>query len=161
MTTNREYHDVSKRRRPIHRALFIIGAGVFGILAAVVFALAFGYFVMLLWNWLMPELFHLSRITYWQAFGIVVLAKLIFGAMGKGIHHRDKNRYYDKHHWRYWKDWDSHEEEWGTRDRWSRWRHYRDFWRDEGKEAFERYVEKKESEKREKGKGEFDEKDFQ
>jgi len=51
-------------------------------LADTAFALAFGWFVMLLWNWLMPAIFGLGAITYWQAFGLVVLAKLIFGAVG-------------------------------------------------------------------------------
>lgn len=35
--------------------------------------------VMLLWNWLMPVLFGLSVITFWQALGILILSKIIFG----------------------------------------------------------------------------------
>lgn len=35
--------------------------------------------VMLLWNWLMPLLFDLSIITFWQALGILVLSKILFG----------------------------------------------------------------------------------
>jgi len=35
--------------------------------------------VMLLWNWLMPILFGLSIITFWQALGILVLSKILFG----------------------------------------------------------------------------------
>jgi hypothetical protein len=38
-----------------------------GIILAVAMAFLFGYFVMLLWNWLMPVLFGLKIITYWQA----------------------------------------------------------------------------------------------
>lgn len=35
--------------------------------------------MMLLWNWLMPEIFGLTEITFWQAMGLLLLAKLIFG----------------------------------------------------------------------------------
>lgn len=34
--------------------------------------------VMLLWNWLMPELFKLTRITYWQALGLEMLCSYLF-----------------------------------------------------------------------------------
>ncbi|MBK9190473.1 MAG: hypothetical protein IPM77_02660 [Crocinitomicaceae bacterium] len=36
--------------------------------------------VMYLWNWLMPEIFGLTTITFWQALGILVLSKILFGA---------------------------------------------------------------------------------
>jgi len=55
-----------------------IGIGI----ACVAGAFLLGYVVMLLWNWLMPELFGLATITYWQAFGILVLAKILFGGFG-------------------------------------------------------------------------------
>lgn len=34
---------------------------------------------MLLWNWLMPLLFHLSVISFWQALGLLALSKILFG----------------------------------------------------------------------------------
>jgi hypothetical protein len=37
-----------------------------------------GYPVMLLWNWLMPQLFGLSEITFWQAIGLNVLCTILF-----------------------------------------------------------------------------------
>jgi hypothetical protein len=43
------------------------------------------YIVMLLWNALIPDIFHLGVITYWQAVGILVLSKILFG-FGKGGH---------------------------------------------------------------------------
>ncbi|MDR2885610.1 MAG: hypothetical protein LBU95_02365 [Rikenellaceae bacterium] len=42
--------------------------------------------VMLLWNWLMPAIFALTAITYWQALGLMVLARLLFGGMRHGGH---------------------------------------------------------------------------
>lgn len=40
--------------------------------------------VMLLWNWLMPDLFTLPEITFWQAAGLFLLSKILFGLGGKG-----------------------------------------------------------------------------
>lgn len=58
-----------------------IGIGI----ACVVGVFLLGYVVMSLWNWLMPELFGLATITYWKAFGILVLAKILFGGFrGRG-----------------------------------------------------------------------------
>jgi hypothetical protein len=45
----------------------------------IVFAALFGWVVMWLWNWLMPALFGLKTITYWQAWGLVVLGRILFG----------------------------------------------------------------------------------
>lgn len=36
--------------------------------------------VMWLWNWLMPIIFELPKITIWQAIGLSFLARLLFGA---------------------------------------------------------------------------------
>lgn len=48
----------------------------FGI--ALVVILFLGLPTMILWNWLMPELFGLKEINFWQAIGIQILAYLIF-----------------------------------------------------------------------------------
>ena len=48
-----------------------------GIIALV--ALILGLPVMLLWNWLMPTLFGLPLITFWQAIGINFLSSILFG----------------------------------------------------------------------------------
>lgn len=41
----------------------------------------FSWCGMLLWNAIMPEIFGLGTITFWQAFGIRVLATLLFTPM--------------------------------------------------------------------------------
>ena len=41
-----------------------------------------GEVVMLLWNWLLPSLFGWPRITFWQAFGILALSRILFGGCG-------------------------------------------------------------------------------
>ena len=42
-----------------------------------------GLAVMELWNWLIPELFNGNMINYWQALGLLALARLLTG-FGKG-----------------------------------------------------------------------------
>lgn len=39
---------------------------------------------MLLWNALLPAIFGMVTITYWQALGLLVLGRLLFGGFGKG-----------------------------------------------------------------------------
>lgn len=62
---------------------------VFPIGGAAMFAL-FGLVVMKLWNWLMPAIFGLTAITFWQAIGLFVLARLLFSGFngGKGRHNK-------------------------------------------------------------------------
>jgi len=38
-----------------------------------------GFVVMSLWNWLMPSLFGWSMISFWQALGLLVLCRILFG----------------------------------------------------------------------------------
>ena len=35
--------------------------------------------VMILWNWLVPTLFGLPAISVWQALGLLILSKILFG----------------------------------------------------------------------------------
>jgi hypothetical protein len=48
------------------------------VFAIIVFA-GFTPAVQHLWNWLMPAIFGLHMITYWQAFGLISLSWLLFG----------------------------------------------------------------------------------
>ena len=51
---------------------------------ALLFVALFGLIVMALWNWLMPALFGLKLITFWQAIGLVILSKILFGGFRGG-----------------------------------------------------------------------------
>ena len=52
---------------------------VLGIIALLcLVCLLLGLPLMLLWNWLMPIVFNLPTITFWQAVGINVLASILF-----------------------------------------------------------------------------------
>jgi len=65
---------------------------------ALLFAALFGIVVMALWNWLMPALFGWKVLGYWQALGLVILCRILFGgrgSMGHGgrLRHRMKERW--------------------------------------------------------------------
>ena len=125
------------------KAMHIIGMVFMGLTFAVLFALVFGLLVMWLWNWLMPVIFGsgVAEIEYWQAFGLVILSKLLFGGFGHRSHDRwrkDRRHYHDTNGSCYPPSSD--------RMHIRKWRHYRDFWRDEGKAAYDDYINRLEKE---------------
>jgi hypothetical protein len=129
------------------KALRIVGLTIAGIGFAVFFALVFGLVVKILWNWLMPAIFGLGEITFWQAFGIVLLAKLLFGA-GHGPSHRDPHERFGSHFQDRFKRFVGSEEaaegDAPVPGNGRKWRHFREYWKDEGQAAFESYVRKME-----------------
>lgn len=46
-----------------------------------------GWLFMLLWNCLIPGIFGLKVLGYWEALGLLVLARIIFGGRGGWGHH--------------------------------------------------------------------------
>ena len=54
------------------------------IVGLIVFMTIGGVVVMLLWNWLAPLMFGLATITFWQALGLLVLCRILFGGFGCG-----------------------------------------------------------------------------
>ena len=67
-------------RTSLHRnrkKFILIPFGIAALLALV------SYVVMQLWNNLLPEILHVNPISYWQAMGIFILSKILFG-FGKG-----------------------------------------------------------------------------
>ncbi len=58
---------------------------------------ALGWLVMALWNWLLPALFGgVREIGYFQALGVLVLSKILFGGLrGHGCHGR-----WHRHGWK-------------------------------------------------------------
>ncbi len=114
------------------------------VLGGILFLLA-NYLLMHLWNWLMPDLFGVGTVTYWQALGLFILAKLLFGFGGGGkskggSSHKKKVKSSNKcTSWR--RDFDE-------------WKHYDQFWKEEGEQAFKTYVEKIKNENHDKSKEE-------
>jgi hypothetical protein len=75
----------------IKRAIFFpiaIAAGIF----------IFGWVVMQLWNGILPAVLGVHIITFWQALGILVLSKILFGGF-HGCHCRPRS-----HHGSPWSD---------------------------------------------------------
>lgn len=56
----------------------VLGAVMLVVLMALVLALVAGFFTMLLWNWLVPSIFHLRPITYWEGWGLCALGSFLF-----------------------------------------------------------------------------------
>lgn len=46
------------------------------------FVAAGGFMVRQLWNWLLPPLFGWHVVTFWQALGLLVLCRILFGGLG-------------------------------------------------------------------------------
>jgi len=57
-----------------------VGIG-FGILGLGFIALL-GLVTMALWNWLMPVIFNLPQIDYWQTWGLLILSFILFKSWG-------------------------------------------------------------------------------
>ncbi len=66
--------------------------------------LIFGTLVMYLWNAFMPDIFSgLKPITFWQAVGLTVLAKILFGSFSRGCGRRcrgGRHSYYWSQKWK-------------------------------------------------------------
>jgi hypothetical protein len=129
------------------KTLRIVGLALLGVVVAVLLAFLFGLVVKALWNWLMPGLFGLKAITYWQALGIVLLAKILFGGAGRSRRdYRDRSE--GRRGRRFWK-WtcgeDVPDEAVTPPGNGKRWRHFRQYWQEEGRAAFEAYLHKMEA----------------
>ncbi len=127
------------------KALYIVGHVLVGLIFAVAFAIVFAVLVKLIWNGLMPAIFGLTEITYWQAFGIIILAKLLFG--GFGARHRDHWSKSKREHFPWTKPADESNEERPPRRYDRNWKTYTHYWREEGKAAFDAYMDRVQNQK--------------
>jgi len=122
----------------------IAGIIIFGAIAISGLAILFGYIVMWLWNYVMPPIFDLPIITYWQAVGLFILAKLFFGFGGDGGDNSSKKSNKKRKFNRKINALKKGEgnscldDETEVED----WKHYEAFWKAEGKEAFSSYKKK-------------------
>lgn len=88
-----------------------------GIIVMVIVGITvFSTIVMLLWNALLPSLFHFPQITFPQALGLLILSKILFGGFrGGGPKQQWKNKM--KQHWMNMKpeEREKFTQEWGKR----------------------------------------------
>jgi hypothetical protein len=118
-----------------HKAGWVI----LGIIGFTAFAALFGAVVMWLWNCLMPVIFHLGMITYWQAVGLAILGRLLFGNFHHGHNHRAHRRFGP------WRQRGNMGEGRNCHDysRGMKWNYYEQYWNEEGEKAFNEYVQRK------------------
>ena len=69
--------------------------GFFAIPLALLAIAGFSAVVMLLWNALLPSIFGMVSINFWQALGLLILARILFGGLGAGAkkHAHPGNKY--------------------------------------------------------------------
>lgn len=63
-----------------------------GLIAALALAFLLGLVVQTLWNNLMPDIFGLQEINYWQAVGLLILGHLLFGGGHSFRHSRTRRK---------------------------------------------------------------------
>lgn len=63
------------------RLLWIVPLAIVGF---ALFIFVGGELVMHLWNWLLPPLFGWRLLTFWQALGLLLLCRILFGGLGRG-----------------------------------------------------------------------------
>jgi hypothetical protein len=69
----------------MRKRLFMLGPIAILLIALITFA--GGEIVLHLWNWLTPALFGWHQISFWQALGLLVLCRILFGGVsGRGLH---------------------------------------------------------------------------
>ena len=86
--------------------------GLFFLIFGAALLAALAYVVMLLWNWLLPSIFGITTIDFWQALGILALSKILFGGFGFGKHNfRHKHKHHNRLRERWMKMSDEEREE--------------------------------------------------
>lgn len=78
------------------------------------FMLAIGWVVMKIWNWVITDLTGWKAISYWQAVGLLVLFRILFGGVGRRgpWKHHKRHGWIDKWHGM------SHEEKRAMKEKW-------------------------------------------
>ncbi|WP_456442494.1 hypothetical protein [Psychroserpens sp.] len=112
----------------------IAGMIIFGTIFITGLAILFGFIIMWLWNWLMPMIFGLTTLTFWEAVGVFMLFKILLGGCG-GFGSKDKKSSKKSNC--------KHE----AKGEFSKWKYYDSFWKEEGNKAYEIFVNRITTEK--------------
>ena len=133
-------HTAKKVGKIVGTVVAVIG----GVFLVVFLGFLFGWVIQWLWNHTLAAMFGWPMISYWQAVGVFLLAKIFFGFGHSGGHPKHKEKKSDA------KD-DAADKE--KVRRW--WRHrmgmtdesapskdalFRQYWQEQGKAAYEAYV---------------------
>ena len=104
---------------------------VAGLAGAIVFGLVFGFLIQFLWNATLAAMFDFPTLSFWQAIGLFILAKLFFG-FGTGGNNSGRKRKKKVDVQEVCVDVEDVSE--FTDDE-----TFRKFWREEGRESFEAF----------------------
>ena len=75
------------------KAKNLIWIAPLAILGMVLFMFIGGQIVLHLWNWVLPPLFGFREISFWQALGLLVLCRILFGGFGMNGSGRSRSRH--------------------------------------------------------------------
>ena len=118
-----------RKKSPIE----IIGIIIFGAIAIIGLMILFGFVIMWLWNWLMPEIFGLTTLSFWQSVGLIALVKLLLGGFSGGRGHKKSSR----------KSGEDCKKD--SKTDFSKWKHYDKFWKEEGNDSYQQYIDRQTS----------------
>lgn len=114
-------HEKARQIVKKHGPLGVLFLIIAGLCFATFFAFLFGGIVKHLWNYTIADIFNVSELTYLQAVALIVLARLLFGGFGPKDH--VKGHVHQKMRNKFCKD-------------------YNEYWKEEGKEAVDKFVDK-------------------
>jgi len=103
-----------------------------GLILSLLFGLAFGLFLMMLWNVLVPDIWGWKEITYWQGVGLVILTRLLFGSHGYQKEANQPQAGCRTHFPQQKTDWATSNSD----------KYYEQWWDEEGEASLEKYTEK-------------------
>ncbi len=103
--------------------------GLMGAAAIIVFGSLFGLLVQFLWNATLVGLLGAGEISFWQAIGVLILAKLFFGFGSTGSSSKRSRKKKDKN---------------ADEDNLLKEQAFRDYWEREGRGAYEAYKSSRE-----------------
>jgi len=126
--------EMKTRWNRVPRWVKITLYAVLGTIGMVVLGFLFGWIIQALWNWLMPGIFGLKAITYWQGVGLFLLSRILFGCI--------RDRDYDAGSKRRKRKMTESEKKAPTWEDWKGWKYYDEWWDSEGKEAFHAYAQR-------------------
>lgn len=105
------------------RGHFWPGKVLFFVAMAILFALALGTVVMWLWNAILPDVVGAKPLNFWQALGLLVLSRILFGGFRFGPSGRRGPWAAKRRHWKEkWRNM-SPEERAKFREKWRQSRH--------------------------------------
>ena len=84
---------------------FYLAKALFFIMVAIAMALLLGWIVMVLWNAILPDVAGVKPLNYWQAIGLFILSRILFGGFRFGSRRNKGRRFQEKWNEKWKKKW--------------------------------------------------------